>query len=669
MIKISKLSSPSAIEYQDKLYCFYQKEGSNGELWYKVFDGSKWEKDERVDIIGMSCSPSVVVFKGKLYCFNQGRGNNGELWYSVFDGSKWQQDKQVNGVGMSCSPSLVVFKEKLYCFHQGRGNNGELWFSIFDGSKWQQDKHIETVGMSFSPSVVVFKEKLYCFHQGKGNNGELWFSVLDGSKWQQDKHIETVGMSCSPSLVVFKEKLYCFHQGKGNNRQLRYSVFNGSKWESTNLKVNNVGMSSSPSAIVFKDHLCCFHKGIGDDEKLWFSVYDHGKWILDEKAVFGISFRFRQKNPRPQDTKAYPIRILSIDGGGIRGIIPLKVLEYIEKETRKPICELFNYIGGTSTGGIIALGLNTIKPKEPKETIEKVYKAEELMKFYTEDANKIFQLNPVPILAQLENLPFVNFVATGFKGLFVSKYTSEGIENYLKDKFGEKRLLDLPTVRDCDVTVYSYDLPENQPFYFNNRDYQNGRYFVWQAARATSAAPTFFPAFELKNGEDSSLLLIDGGVYINNPALNLLLKARKELPHIKKKNQLLVSLGTGQFSQPKNDLEGKGQLNWAGNIFDVTSMGTSAEIENQIRDLLEYVDPKINHDEKDYQTRYYRFQQRFKEDIPMDGISYEQIKRIEELGEELVEDNQEQLNELCEILVEPIEITPDSIKEGVDYDN
>lgn len=55
-------------------------------------------------------------------------------------------------------------------------------------------------------------------------------------------------------------------------------------------------------------------------------------------------------------------QILSIDGGGIRGIIPLKVLEYIESQTRKQIHELFDVIGGTSTGGIIALGLNSKLP-------------------------------------------------------------------------------------------------------------------------------------------------------------------------------------------------------------------------------------------------------------------------------------------------------------------
>jgi patatin-like phospholipase/acyl hydrolase len=81
----------------------------------------------------------------------------------------------------------------------------------------------------------------------------------------------------------------------------------------------------------------------------------------------------------------YPVRTLSIDGGGIRGIIPLKILEYIEDKTKKQIHQLFNVIGGTSTGGIIALGLNSYKPGT-----KDIYKAAELMKFYTEDAHEIF---------------------------------------------------------------------------------------------------------------------------------------------------------------------------------------------------------------------------------------------------------------------------------------
>ncbi len=166
----------------------------------------------------------------------------------------------------------------------------------------------------------------------------------------------------------------------------------------------------------------------------------------------------------------YSLRILSVDGGGIRGIIPLKVLAYIENQIEKPISQLFNVMGGTSTGGIIALGLNCNNPKT-----NRLYRAEELIKFYTDDADKIFKSS-----------------AKWKRGIFSPKYTAKGIENYLKEKFGENTLLeDLPT--DCDVTVYSYDLEYNEIFYFNNRYKDEGGHanslFVWQAARATSAAP------------------------------------------------------------------------------------------------------------------------------------------------------------------------------------
>lgn len=85
---------------------------------------------------------------------------------------------------------------------------------------------------------------------------------------------------------------------------------------------------------------------------------------------------------------AISIRIFSIDGGGIRGIIPLKVLEYIERQTGKQIHELFHVIGGTSPGGIIALGLTSNIPG--KGTI---YKAQDLLKFNTtqEDVKRIFK--------------------------------------------------------------------------------------------------------------------------------------------------------------------------------------------------------------------------------------------------------------------------------------
>lgn len=339
----------------------------------------------------------------------------------------------------------------------------------------------------------------------------------------------------------------------------------------------------------------------------------------------------------------YPVRILSIDGGGIRGIIPLKILEYIEKETKKPIHQLFNVIGGTSTGGIIALGLNSFKPKT-----NEVYKAHELMNFYTNDAKKLF-----------------SYRWESFGGWLLSSYRARNIENYLKNKFGDTTLLtQLPTTaQDRIVIVYSYDLTNNEPFEFCNDPKIGNDGLVWQAARSTSAAPTFFPAFEFKDpnetDENKPRVLIDGGVFINNPALNLLLEARRKYSQYKQQEQLLVSIGTGDFNPYKEHFKWSGKLGWAGSIFGVTSMATSSETDGQVTELLEYFDPRPGYNEEELEQwtkkRYYRFQKPFEKDVPMDGISRKQIKHLEQLGDELVKDKQGELDELCAILSQPIE--------------
>lgn len=88
-----------------------------------------------------------------------------------------------------------------------------------------------------------------------------------------------------------------------------------------------------------------------------------------------------------EDGKKYKFRILSIDGGGIRGLIPAKILAEIEKRTNKRICEMFNLIAGTSTGGILALGLTKPDPNNDKQAH---FKAEQLIDLYRHRGGEIF---------------------------------------------------------------------------------------------------------------------------------------------------------------------------------------------------------------------------------------------------------------------------------------
>jgi len=116
------------------------------------------------------------------------------------------------------------------------------------------------------------------------------------------------------------------------------------------------------------------------------------------------------------------VKILSIDGGGIRGIVPATVLAEIERRTRRPVAKLFDLVAGTSTGGILALGLAI--PKKPKG---KLYRADEFAGMYAREGPRIFYRALWHKLSGCNNLMNV-------------KYSSTGIEQVFAEFFGESRM-------------------------------------------------------------------------------------------------------------------------------------------------------------------------------------------------------------------------------------
>lgn len=352
------------------------------------------------------------------------------------------------------------------------------------------------------------------------------------------------------------------------------------------------------------------------------------------------------------------VRILSIDGGGIRGIIPLKVLEYIEGQTGKQIHELFDVIGGTSTGGIIALGLNS----KILGIDNKIYKAEELLNFYTtqEDIKRIFKHQGFWQPGNEENINEDSALEETIKadeplgrpGILGPYYTSDSIEKYLQEKFSPKTKMSKLESR-ADVTVFSYDIQNDCPCYFNSkkaRENPKDDYYVWQAARATSAAPTFFPAAKFSS-EPNSPVFIDGGVYINNPALALLIQAKDLYPN--KQKFLLISLGTGDLKVSRADLEKAGAIDWllthSGALLELMMKGASDTIHRQLQEL---VSDNSNSGFKIPSLKLYeRYQKELSENIAMDDIKTETIQKLENLGEALVKENEDSLKKLCDVLV------------------
>jgi len=244
-------------------------------------------------------------------------------------------------------------------------------------------------------------------------------------------------------------------------------------------------------------------------------------------------------------------KLLSLDGGGIRGIITIEILAKIEYELKTALraddtfrlCEYFDYIGGTSTGAIIATALSL------------GMSVDEIRRFYIESGELMFDKANL-----LKRYRF--------------KYNDESLSNQLKNTFGEKTLLGsekfktllLLILRNA-TTDSPWPLSNNPKAKFNNIEQgDNLKFPVWQLVRASTAAPTYFPPepIFIKN-EPQAHLFVDGGVTMyNNPAFKLFLMATAEPYQLKWQTGadkiLLVSIGTGYAADANRDLQ-EGDMN------------------------------------------------------------------------------------------------------------
>lgn len=283
------------------------------------------------------------------------------------------------------------------------------------------------------------------------------------------------------------------------------------------------------------------------------------------------------RNPRPLKKKKISL-ILSIDGGGIRGIIPAEMLKFLEEtifvEVNKhmpknapPIPlesfgDMFSVIAGTSTGGIITLGMRArsqMKVKDMKPGMQG------LVDLYESQGETIFTPKAKGLFTKV------------FSPLTSNKYLATPLEGILDTYFGELTLKDLhaPTL------VTAYDLGNEILYLFNSSEAKNNpshNYKLKHAARSTSAAPTYFPAVKVLNEAGEERLFVDGGVTANNPTLLAYLEAQKLYP---KDRFYVVSLGCGvvPLFTPQNR-EGGGLLQWGGDIFPVVSNSSNLMTEN-----------------------------------------------------------------------------------------
>jgi len=248
-------------------------------------------------------------------------------------------------------------------------------------------------------------------------------------------------------------------------------------------------------------------------------------------------------------------QILALDGGGIKGLFSAALLAKLEEDLKFNITDSFDLITGTSTGGIIALGLGLgMRPQE-------------LVEFYVKKGKEIFHQTPV---------------LSDVRQFWRNKYDNTPLVRALKDGLGE-HLLGESTKR---LVIPSYNLGANDVYLFKTPHHPRLKRDLyvpaWKVALATSSAPTYFPACN----EVDALRLIDGGVWANNPALVGVTEAlgllEQTLTTLK-----VFSIGTS-YDLPlrKESLDTGGFITWRQAATDIIMQGQSQGVDKQISLLL-----------------------------------------------------------------------------------
>lgn len=306
-------------------------------------------------------------------------------------------------------------------------------------------------------------------------------------------------------------------------------------------------------------------------------------------------------------------RVLSIDGGGIRGIIPALILAEIEKRTGKPVSESFDLIAGTSAGAIIALGLACANESGATPRLS----AEQMAELFAEHGSKIFSRSAMKTISS-------------FRGWADELYSNKGLttvlNNYFKSCSFDKSL--------TKVLVPTYDIQNCEPVFFKSWREEYRTLASATIALAASAAPTYFEPVEL-TVNNQQRTLIDGGVCVNSPAVSAYAEAMRIFPT---EDILIISIGTGNtqkagkiaYKRAKN----WGKIGWSAHMLDIIFDGVTDTADYQMNQILG--------------QDYYRFQVDINNSSThLDDASRKNIVCLKNYAAKFIENNNAKITEIC----------------------
>lgn len=303
--------------------------------------------------------------------------------------------------------------------------------------------------------------------------------------------------------------------------------------------------------------------------------------------------------------KQPPYRILTLDGGGIRGLITAVWLNQLEKKLGTPIHEHFDLIAGTSTGSILACAIALGKPTD------------ELVRLYKDRGKEIF-----PSSFSSHIWKWIRNVWSA--GIDQPIHSDTGLKKVLQDEFEHHLFGEL----EKQTFVLSYDTLNRKAICFNSKQTRYGDIPIWEICKASSSAPAYFPAHVMtfnRTGESYEVPLIDGGVVASNPTACAIAEGLK---HLRKEGKgrdiqdiVVVSLGTGDANKPIYIEQSKrwGIMKWMLSITGVMFDGVSQAMDHVARNML-------------CEENYFRLQAKLHQDS-LDDVSDENLNAMHAFAE------------------------------------
>ncbi|GGF03392.1 Patatin-like phospholipase/acyl hydrolase [Chishuiella changwenlii] len=347
------------------------------------------------------------------------------------------------------------------------------------------------------------------------------------------------------------------------------------------------------------------------------------------------------------DLKEKKIILLSLDGGGIRGIISCVILKYIEDKLKElhdedaKIGDYVDFIAGTSTGALIASLLLMPSDDHPKRSKHSITDA---LNIYLGEGKNIFTKTFWTII----NNPL---------SILKDNFATVVLEQQLNLVFGQTELKDL--TRPC--AIVAYDTEHQKPKIFNSIDgispFRN--FYVKDICRASSAAPTYFEPAKISSFAEQEFCCIDGGVFANNPTFVGFIETHKINFRKYFKDDLkfdgiaplqefvVISIGNGSRakSYKHEDLNGISKSKWTDPLVDIFISTGVDMIDTEMKAMFSLLKPK-------HHQNYYRFNPEIPESaMDLDNISNNNIKTLLDVANDYVLKNKEYLDELVQKLI------------------